>query len=250
MFSLPGQHVDCANFINVNNMFMSEDLDRAWALMQAKIPPWDWADLARAVHATDQRLYNWRKRGGIPSGMHGLVADALGTSVDYLTGRTSITTSGESSPSGTVVSGPWPTTPSVSEGPDIRGHVPLISWVQAGDWNHADDPLQPGDADQWLPCPSSHGQRTYALRVRGDSMTATHGKSYPEGCVIFVDPDQKSPANGARIIAKLSGSDEVTFKVLVMDAGRTWLKPLNPQHPPILDEFRVLGTVIGKWEDE
>ena len=81
-------------------------------------------------------------------------------------------------------------------------------------------------------------------------MTSTHGKSYPEGCISFVDPDQKSPPNGARIIAKLAGSDEVTFKVLVMDAGRTWLKPLNPQHPPILEEFRVLGTVIGKWEDE
>lgn len=144
-----------------------------------------------------------------------------------------------------------PSTPSsVDPGPDVRGHVPLISWVQAGDWNHAADPLHPGDADEWLPCPASHGRRSYALRVRGDSMTAVHGKSYPEGCIIFVDPDQKSPPNGARIIAKLSGSDEVTFKVLVMDAGRTWLKPLNPQHPPILEEFRVLGTVIGKWEDE
>ena len=139
---------------------------------------------------------------------------------------------------------------SVSAGPDIRGHVPLISWVQAGSWNHAEDPLQPGDADEWLPCPASHSHRSYALRVRGDSMTSPHGKTYPEGCIIFVDPDQKSPPNGARIIAKLSGSDEVTFKVLVMDAGRTWLKPLNPQHPPILEEFRVLGTVIGKWEDE
>lgn len=143
-----------------------------------------------------------------------------------------------------------PTPASVSPGPDVRGHVPLISWVQAGSWNHAEDPLQPGDADEWLPCPASHGRRSYALRVRGDSMTSPHGKTYPEGCIIFVDPDQKSPPNGARIIAKLSGSDEVTFKVLVMDAGRTWLKPLNPQHPPILEEFRVLGTVIGKWEDE
>jgi SOS-response transcriptional repressor LexA len=138
----------------------------------------------------------------------------------------------------------------VHEGPDIRGFVPLISWIQAGSWNHAEDPLQPGDADQWMPCPARHGPRSYALRVRGDSMTAAHGKSYPEGCIIFVDPDQKSPPSGARIIAKLAGSSEVTFKVLVVGDGRTWLKPLNPQHPPILDEFRVLGTVIGKWEDE
>ena len=32
--------------------------------------------------------------------------------------------------------------------------------------------------------------------------------------------------------------------------GRRWLKPLNPQHPPIMEPFRVLGMVIGKWEDD
>jgi SOS-response transcriptional repressor LexA len=42
----------------------------------------------------------------------------------------------------------------------------------------------------------------------------------------------------------------VTFKQFVSDAGRVWLKALNPTYPPILDEFKVLGTIIGKWEDE
>lgn len=130
------------------------------------------------------------------------------------------------------------------------GVVPLISWVQAGEWNAAADPLQPGDAERWLPCPTGHGPQTYALRVRGDSMTAVHGRSYPEGCIIYVDPDLRSPVNGARVIAKLSGSDEVTFKVFKEEDGRRWLQPLNPTHEPIRVPFRVLGTVIGKWEDE
>jgi len=135
-------------------------------------------------------------------------------------------------------------------GPEIRGRVPLISWVQAGAWNQAADPYHPGEAEDWLPCAGQHGPRTYALRVRGDSMTAPHGRSYPEGSIIFVDPDRRSPTNGARVIAKLSGTDEVTFKVIVNDAGRTWLKPLNPQHPPLLDEFKVIGTIIGTWVPE
>jgi SOS-response transcriptional repressor LexA len=130
------------------------------------------------------------------------------------------------------------------------GAVPLISWVQAGDWNAAADPLQPGDAERWLPCPTNHGPNTYALRVRGDSMTAPHGRTYPEACVIYVDPDQRNPINGARIIAKLIGTDEVTFKVYKEEDGRRWLQPLNPSHLPIREAFRVLGTVIGKWEDE
>lgn len=141
---------------------------------------------------------------------------------------------------------------SVEPGPDIRGQVPLISWVQAGNWNGAHDPMQPGEAERWLDCPASHSERTYALRVRGDSMTAPHGnaRSYPEGCIIFVDPLRKSPVNGARIIAKLEGADEVTFKVFKQEDGRVWLQPINPMHQPINDKFKVLGTVIGKWEDE
>lgn len=130
------------------------------------------------------------------------------------------------------------------------GAVPLISWIQAGAWGEAADPLQPGDAERWLPCPTKHGSRAYALRVRGDSMTAPYGRTYPEGCIIFVDPERRSPNNGDRIIAKLEGSDEVTFKVYKEEDGRRWLLPLNQGHQPIREPFKVLGTVIGKWEDE
>jgi SOS-response transcriptional repressor LexA len=130
------------------------------------------------------------------------------------------------------------------------GVVPLISWVKAGDWMEAADPLQPGEAEKWLPCPVNHSERSFALRVRGDSMTAPHGRTYPEGCIVFVDPERRLPINGERIIAKLAGSNEVTFKVFKEEDGRRWLQPLNPSHLPIREAFRVLGTVIGKWEDE
>lgn len=81
-------------------------------------------------------------------------------------------------------------------------------------------------------------------------MTAPHGKSYPEGSIIIVEPDRRSPINGERIVAKLSGSEDVTFKVYKEEDGRRWLQPLNPSHEPIREPFKVLGTVIGKWEDE
>lgn len=42
-------------------------------------------------------------------------------------------------------------------GPAIKGRVPLISWVQAGDWCEAIDTLSPGDAEDWLPCPRNFG---------------------------------------------------------------------------------------------
>ena len=140
----------------------------------------------------------------------------------------------------------------VEPGPNLRGKVPLISWVQAGAWAGAQDPLAPGEAEDWLASPSSTTRNAFALRVRGDSMTAGAGasKSYPQGSIIFVNPERRMPVNGERIIAKLAGSDEVTFKVYKNEDGRQWLQPLNPSHEPIRDEFKVLGTVFGKWEPE
>ena len=139
----------------------------------------------------------------------------------------------------------------VSPGPDIRGRVPLVSWVQAGAWCGTLDLLLPGEAERWFDCPVNHSSSTFTLRVRGDSMTAPHGntRTYPEGCFIFVDPEKRQPDNGDRIVACLDDSDEVTFKVYKNEDGRQWLQPLNPMHEPIREKFKVLGTVLGKWED-
>ena len=137
----------------------------------------------------------------------------------------------------------------VEPGPTLRGRVPLITWVHAGAMLSATDPLHPGEAERWMDCPVSHSPRSFALRVRGDSMTAAHGRSYPEGCIIFVDPERCTPANGDRVIARVQGSDEVTFKLYKHEDGRQWLQPLNPAHEPIRTPFDVVGTVLGKWED-
>lgn len=187
-------------------------------------------DFAEAIGVTRSAVQQWEREGGTAPRRSNqpAVAKLLGISVAELMAGGS----------------------NVTAGPEVKGDVPLISWIQAGAWQQRGDPFQPGDAEDWMPCARPHGPHTYALRVRGDSMTSPHGKTYPEGCVIFVDPAKLSPVNGERIIAKLEGQDEATFKVYKYEDGRSWLQPLNPLHRPIYDPFRVLGTVIGKWEDE
>lgn len=129
--------------------------------------------------------------------------------------------------------------------------VPLISWVQAGTWDEANNPHEPGFAEQYLPCVAPHSPSTFAVRVEGDSMTSPAGRSYPHGSILFVDPEQRGGVGpGDRVIAKLNGDDKVTFKQLAEDRQGRYLKPLNPAHEPIYGEFRILGKVIGSWLPE
>lgn len=139
----------------------------------------------------------------------------------------------------------------LSPGPDFKGKVPLISWVQAGKWCDAEGVSSLDNVETWMDCPAAHSGKAFALRVRGDSMTAPSGaaRSYPEGCIIFVDAEKRSPQNGERVVACLEDTGSATFKVYKNEDGRQWLQPLNALHDPIRDHFHVLGTVIGKWED-
>ncbi|AFK72371.1 LexA family protein [Pseudomonas putida] len=132
------------------------------------------------------------------------------------------------------------------------GKVPLISWVQAGAWCEAISNFEPYQADSWLSCPVPISDSGYALKVLGDSMTNPGpGRSYPTGCIIFVDPEVEVHT-GDRVIARVPRTNEVTFKVLVADAGRQYLRPINPQYPiiDITEETHICGKVVGSFIPE
>ena len=127
--------------------------------------------------------------------------------------------------------------------------VPLISWVQAGEFCNSETQVLPHDCDTIL-CPSREASaKTFALRVVGDSMTAPYGKSYPEGTIIFVDPE-KVASPGQRVVAITHKGH--TFKELAEDEfGQRYLKPLNPSHLPIFeDDIRICGVVLGSYTPE
>lgn len=138
----------------------------------------------------------------------------------------------------------------VSEINQRFGRVPLISWVQAGAWCEANFELH--DGESWLSCPVPISENGYALKVLGDSMTNPGpGRSYPTGCIIFVDPDAETKT-GDRVIARVPRTNEATFKVLVEDAGRQFLRPINPQYPiiDITEETHICGKVVGSFIPE
>ncbi|GJM05031.1 MAG: Cro/Cl family transcriptional regulator [marine bacterium B5-7] len=139
----------------------------------------------------------------------------------------------------------------VEPGPDIKGKVPLISYVQAGNWSETIE-FMPDDAIEWLPCPVCHSNRTFALRVRGESMYNPHKKpSFEEGDLIFVDPE-KQAVNGSFVVVRLEDENEATFKKLVIDGDKQYLSALNPAWPhpiiPINSNAKICGVVIFKGE--
>ncbi|WMN15378.1 S24 family peptidase [Pseudomonas piscis] len=130
------------------------------------------------------------------------------------------------------------------------GKVPLISWVQAGAWCESN--FEQHDGESWLSCPVPISSSGYALKVLGDSMTNPGpGRSYPTGCIIFVDPEVETKT-GDRVIARVPRTNEATFKILVEDAGRQFLRPINPQYPiiDITEETHICGKVVGSFIPE
>ncbi len=129
-----------------------------------------------------------------------------------------------------------------------RGRVPLISWVAAGDFRENIDMYQPGEAEQWIDAYETQpGAQSFALRVEGDSMTSPYpgDVSFPNGSIIIVDPARSCDA-GDYVIAKDVSTQQATFKKLVQDGGRWYLKPLNPSYPTVeIDNpaLRIIGRV-------
>jgi len=127
-------------------------------------------------------------------------------------------------------------------GPDVQGTVPLVSWVQAGQMQAVIDNNPPGVGER-IATTYRVRLHTYALRVRGDSMEP----KFPEGAILIVEPDE-SPEPGAFVIVRQNG-DEATFKQLMQDGGRRYLKPLNPRYPILeLAPDAVFCGVVKRME--
>lgn len=134
---------------------------------------------------------------------------------------------------------------STSEGPELKGKVPLISWVQAGSWTEISNAYEPGSAETYYYCPVPHGPNTFALKVRGSSMENPHGRrSFYDGDIIFIDPDKCADHNSL-VVVKLDESNEATFKQLIVEGSEHYLKALNPAWPIPMQKINGASTICG-----
>lgn len=155
------------------------------------------------------------------------IAKALGTSIDQLIAE---------SLDGYVPTGP---TESISS-------VPVVPWSMASDWTKNPDMAGlPGGTELYVPVTPGVAGGFY-LRLLDDSMHAPAGPTFPAGALIFVAPQQEAQP-GDFVVGYQSDPSKPTFKKLVTDGERRYLRALNPQIPAmeIQDGFTVIGVVTS-----
>jgi len=88
---------------------------------------------------------------------------------------------------------------------------------------------------------ASKDGRTFALRVRGDSMIDAH---IMDGDIVILE-DRKDVQSGDIVAALIDG--ETTLKRYVLDHGRPYLKAENPLYPNLVParELRVQGVMVS-----
>ena len=130
------------------------------------------------------------------------------------------------------------------------GALPVISWVQAGEWGEIVDNFQPGDAEEWIVCPFPNSD--FILKVVGESMYNPGGElSFRDGDYISVSAN-KEPLHRSLVIAKRTNDQSATFKqLLIENDGVILLHALNPAWPnrymEVDQHTRIVGVITGQW---
>jgi repressor LexA len=88
---------------------------------------------------------------------------------------------------------------------------------------------------------ASKNARTFALRVRGDSMINAH---IVDGDIVILE-DRKDAHHGDVVAALIDG--ETTLKRYVVEHGRPYLKAENPMYPNLVParELRIQGVMVS-----
>lgn len=124
--------------------------------------------------------------------------------------------------------------------------IPVIDYVQAGDWTPPADAHPKGDQLDFVFANSRLSPKAFALEIRGTSMEP----EFREGDRVIVDPAVQ-PLPGDYVVAKIGDEQEATFKKYrpgAVDHGKVKsvdLVPLNPDWPVLTIDKRRPGRICA-----
>ena len=194
------------------------------------------AELAKAAGTNKSYLSQVRHQTRTPSGTPRRVGDEVAGMLEAGMGK----------PEGWMDERHEAVTREFASGARVHGEggihtlCPLISWVQAGAWRETCQEFVPDYDTELLPCPVRCSSRTFVLRVAGVSMEP----DFHEGDLVFVDPEVVA-SHGKYVVVLLNSTNETTFKQLVVEGERQYLRALNPAWPERIIEIDSDATICG-----
>jgi len=139
------------------------------------------------------------------------------------------------------------TSESVKDFRPISRMLPVLDYVQAGNWTNVRS-LQAHEIEMWLPSPPNAGKNSFYMIVQGTS-NAPHFK---DGDFVCIDPDIDFAfvQTGEMVVVRCD--DQATFKALVREPDSIHLQALNPNFNPniipLTENCVYKGKYIGKFE--
>ncbi len=118
--------------------------------------------------------------------------------------------------------------------------VPLISWVEAGQFVSSEDPYQPGDAERFIAI-ASDVSTLIALRVSGTSCN----REFPPDTIIIIDYSDKELVDNKFYVFRQEG--RATLKKWRSNPPRLEPYSTDPSHETIFPEEAV--EVVGRVTD-
>jgi SOS-response transcriptional repressor LexA len=134
------------------------------------------------------------------------------------------------------------TEPCVSEGAVPMRKAPLLTWTQVGQMMEHIDPSTITNPEALLLATDITGARTFALRVKDDSMYPMFG----EGEIIFVNPDLEAEPGQYVVAAARNSPESGMLRELNMIGEQYVLHPLNRRYKdlPLTNDYSIWGKVV------
>lgn len=122
---------------------------------------------------------------------------------------------------------------------------PVVSWYEAEQWALDRDSFFVEEGCEEHSSGVDPVQDAFWLKVAGDAMASTGNPSFPEGCLILVEP-RSQLISGKYYAFSINRSGDYTFKQYIEDAGHKYLRPLNNNYRTIelKDEHFLIGRII------
>lgn len=137
----------------------------------------------------------------------------------------------------------------VTSAPDQDVRVPLLAWDRLTAMRDVTDLARSGAHLEYVHVSrfgrEKLGAGCFALRVEGDSMVSRTAPSFPEGCIIVVDPDRPL-VSGAFVVVQINNHARAAFRRYVDDGAQATLIALNDAYRPLVvaSDMMYLGRVV------